>query len=411
MQNQQYENAKAQLSRVNQYLNLDEQTLSRLMVPDRFVEVNFPVVMENGGVKVFRGFRSQHNNALGPYKGGLRFSPEVSEEEVKALSMWMTWKCAVVDIPFGGGKGGVIVDTKALTEGELERLSKAFAARIADLIGENKDVPAPDMYTNGQIMAWMLEEYQKVTGLKSNAVFTDKPVEMGGSEGRTEATGQGGVFVLEELSKMEGLEPSRTRVAVQGIGNVGYYFAKLVREMGFKIVAISDSRGGIYSEEGIDVEEALAYKETNGSLQGYQKAKEISNEELLELEVEVLVPAAVENVIMEGNAEKIKAKYIIEMANGPVDPRADLILFKRGIRSVPDVLANAGGVTVSYFEWYQNMHQENWSKEEVTDKLRPIMGQAFKSVWEIAKEHQVDLRMGAYILAVKRVVEKLVSGC
>jgi len=407
MKNQQYENAKEQLEKINRYLNLDESILRRLMVVDRLIEVNFPVRMDNGEMKMFTGFRSQHNNRRGPYKGGLRFSPEVSKEEVMALSMWMTWKCAVVDIPFGGGKGGVVVDTRDLSAGELERLSRVFAASIADVIGENKDVPAPDMYTNQQVMAWMLDEYRRVSGNNSLAVFTGKPLETGGSEGRTEATGLGGVYVLEEMAKTVGFSPAKTRIAIQGMGNVGYYFAKLAKEAGYRVVALSDSKGGVYNGEGLDIEGVMAYKEEKGSLEGCKSGRQITNDELLELEVEVLVPAAVESVIRLDNAEKIKAKYIVEMANGPVDPQADDILWSREIVSIPDVLANAGGVTVSYFEWKQNVDNEKWSGREVYEKLEAIMKSSFAAVWQTSREYKIDLRTAAYILAVKRVVEQM----
>ena len=407
MKNSQYQNAVRQLEKVGKYLELEKGVIERLSVPNRFVEVNFLVKMDDGELKNFKGFRSQHCNVLGPYKGGLRFSLNVSESEVKALSMWMTWKCAVVNIPFGGGKGGVVVDTKTLSLVELENLSRAFIRSMADIIGPDKDVPAPDMYTNSQVMEWMVDEYEKVVGKSSPAVITGKPVGRGGSEGRTEATGQGGVFVLEELAKAEGLKPEETKIAVQGIGNVGYYFAKLAADLGFNMVAISDSRGGIYDDGGIDVEEVFEYKKEKGTLAGFGKGKVISNEELLELSVDVLVPAAVEDVINKNNAARIRTKYIIEMANGPVNPEADEILSKKGVILVPDVLANAGGVTVSYFEWLQNKKKEKWSKKDVLDKLRPIMVEAFEAVWKIGQEYKCDLRTAAYILAVGRVVDGL----
>lgn len=402
-----FQNAVAQLQKVAEVIKLDEQTLVRIIEPDRVVKVHFPVKMDDGSVKMFTGFRSQHNDSRGPYKGGLRFSLDVNESEVKALSTWMTWKCAVADIPFGGGKGGVIVDTKQLSEGELERLSRAFIKAIADMIGPDKDVPAPDMYTTPQIMDWMVDEYSQIVGTPSLAVITGKPVEKGGSLGRTQATGQGGVYVLEELAKKVGLVPAETRVIVQGIGNVGFYFAKLAAELGYQIIGLSDSRTALYNPEGLDVEAVLAFKQKHGSLSDFEGAQKMSNAELLELDTDVLVPAAVENVISEGNAEQIKANYIIEMANGPVTPEADKILAQRGIISVPDVLANAGGVTVSYFEWVQNKENEKWSEADVLAKLQPKMVKAFNDGWEAMKKYDTDLRTAIYALAVQKVVDAL----
>jgi len=404
MTKNQYQNAVFQLEKVSSFLKLDRETVKKLSLMERLVEVNFEVKMDDGKKRIFRGFRSQHCNALGPYKGGLRFSLAVNEAEVKALSMWMTWKCAVVDIPFGGAKGGVAVDTKELSILELEALSRSFVRSIADFIGPDKDVPAPDMYTNGEVMAWMLNEYEKIVGKPSLAVITGKPLDKGGSLGRTEATGQGGVFVLEELAKKKGWVAEKTKIAVQGIGNVGYYFAKLASDLGYKVVAISDSAGGVFNEDGLDIEAVFKCKQEKGDLLGLKNARQISNEDLLELEVDILAPAAIENVIDEKNAVKIRAGWVIEMANGPVTPEADEILKERKIAVVPDVLANAGGVTVSYFEWLQNKKGEKWTESEVSKKLKPIMSKAFEAVWQTAEKHKCDLRMAAYILAVKRVV-------
>ena len=414
-----YKNAVNQLKKVSKILKLEKGTLSRLSVPNRFVEVNFPVEMDDGSVKVFKGFRSQHSNALGPYKGGIRFSPEVSESEVKALSMWMSWKCAIADLPLGGGKGGVIVDTKELSEKEIERLSRAYARAIHEVIGPDKDIPAPDMYTTPEIMSWMVDEYQKVKNEEFRmkncgcedksflATFTGKPIENGGSEGRTEATGLGGVYILESLSTKKGLNPEDTSVAVQGSGNVGYYFAKLASELGFRVVAISDSKSAIYSKDGLNIEEVMKYKEGEGSFKGMKSVEEISNEDLLELEVDVLVPSAIENVVTEKNADKIKAKYIIEMANGPVTPEADEILNKNNVQVVPDVLANSGGVTVSYFEWLQNRKDEGWSKDDVFKKLKEKITKAFDQAWNSMEEYKTDMRMGVYVLAVRKVADAL----
>lgn len=400
-----FENSVTQLKKAGQFLGLSESAILDLTKPDRFVVVNFPVQMDNGSRRMFTGYRSQHNRARGPYKGGIRFSPEVCESEVKALSAWMTWKCSAVDIPFGGGKGGVIVDTKTLSKNELERLSRAFVGAIFEIIGSDKDVPAPDMYTTPEIMDWMVDEYAKLTGHQDLAVFTGKTLAGGGSAGRTEATGQGGVYVLEQLAKEAGLNPAETKVAIQGIGNVGYYFALLARQLGFKVVALSDSQSGVYNEKGLSVEEVKQYKKDQGSLAGFPGAKAVSNDELLLLPVDVLVPAAVENVITEENASKILAHYIIEMANGPTVSAADEILAKKGIVVVPDILANAGGVAVSYFEWFQNKKNEKWSETEVLQKLKEKMNKAFTDSWQAMKDHQTDMRTATYILAIKRVLD------
>lgn len=400
-----FKNSLAQLLKASEVLGLTEEVRKGLGNPARVVEVNFPVLMDDGKVKFFMGFRSQHNNARGPFKGGLRFSSEVSLSEVKALSSWMTWKCAVADVPFGGGKGGVIVDTKTLSKTELENLSRAFARAISDVIGPEKDVPAPDMYTDGQVMEWMNNEYQKVTRSKSLATFTGKPLSYGGSEGRTEATGFGGFKILEAVSEKMHLVPEETAIAIQGIGNVGYYFAYFAREAGYKIVALSDSKGGIYSPKGLDPKLVLEYKKTHGTLSGFPDSTDITNEELLLVSCDVLVPAALENVITEKNAEQIKAKVVVEMANGPVDPSADVIFEKKGVISVPDILSNSGGVTVSYFEWYQNIHNETWAKEDVLQKLSEKMKVAFDAGWQLATEKKLYLRTAFYVLGVSRVLE------
>jgi glutamate dehydrogenase/leucine dehydrogenase len=359
--------------------------------------------MDDGSIKVFTGFRSQHSNARGPYKGGIRFSPQVSEEEVKALSIWMTWKCAVVDIPFGGGKGGVIVDTKQLSTKEKERLSRVYIQSLFEMIGPNKDIPAPDMYTGPQEMAWMMDEYSKLVGKKTPAVITGKAVDQGGSKGRTQATGLGGFYVLEKLADKEKLALKETVIAVQGIGNVGSNFANFAEQRGYKIIALSDSRSGVYNADGLDVDSVLDYKQTHGDLKNYPNGEQISNQELLTLDIDILVPAAVENVITKENADQIKAKYIIEMANGPTTPKAEEILLNKDVLIVPDVLANAGGVTVSYFEWYQNINEENWTEEKVNQKLKQVMDDAFEQVWAKMKYYQTSFRMGAYALALDRV--------
>lgn len=392
-------NAQKQLEIVARYLKIPSDILKVLKQPQKVLEVNLPVKMDNGKIKVFKGYRSQHNNTLGPYKGGIRFHQCVTKEEVMALSMWMSWKCAVAGIPFGGGKGGVVVNPKELSEGELERLSRGYARAICPIIGPKVDVPAPDVGTNGKIMGWMMEE---VEGL---AAFTGKPVEKGGSLGREEATGRGGVYVLQAL--LEKLN-TKSRIAVQGIGNVGYWFAKLAAEAGFGIVAISDSKGGVVGDLR-NLGDLREYKEKTGSVIGFPGTKTITNEELLELDCDILVPAALENVITRDNAGKIKAGIIIEMANGPITPEADEMLDKKGIIVVPDILANSGGVTVSYFEWDQNMKGEKWDEETVNRKLKETITGAFDQVWQMSRKKKVNLRKAAYILAVDKIVRAMLA--
>lgn len=403
--NDPFQNSIEQVTKAGEILGLNYDEIKLLSTPKRLITVHFPVLLDSGEKKVFLGFRSQHNDARGPFKGGLRFSLEVNESEVKALSSWMTWKCAVADIPFGGGKGGVVVDTKVHSKPEIERISRGFVTAIADCIGENKDVPAPDMYTTPEIMDYMVDEYSKIIGKKSLAVFTGKTLDNGGSEGRTEATGYGGALILKELAVKVALDPSNTKVAIQGIGNVGEYFAIFAKQYGFNVVAMSDSKGGVYKESGLNPVEILEYKKKNGSLAGFPDASFVTNEELLKLPVDVLVPAALENVINADNAEKVQAKYVIEMANGPVTPEADEIFRQKNIISVPDILANSGGVTVSYFEWYQNMKNEKWTKEDVLKKLEEKMKKAFEDAWEYKISKNVDFRTACYVLAVDRVYQ------
>ena len=416
-------NARKQLEKVAEQLNVPSDILAILKVPQRILEVNIPVKMDSGGIKVFKGFRSQHNNARGPYKGGIRFHPNVTKEEVMALSIWMTWKCAVAGIPFGGGKGGVVVNPKELSEGELERLSRGYVRAISPIIGPRIDVPAPDVGTNGKIMEWMVDEYRQVlrsprdktrrtSFLNENeilATFTGKPVEVGGSLGRTEATGRGGVFVLEALVKELKKTNSKLKVAVQGMGNVGYWFAKIAEEEGFKIVAASDSKGGVLLSNPSNLSDLRDYKEKTGSVADFPGTRNISNEELLELDVDVLVPAALENVITKENADKIKAKIVIEMANGPITPEADEILNKKGVIVVPDILANSGGVTVSAFEWEQNMAQEKWSEKKVNERLEKTIEEAFEEIWKMGEKEKVDLRKAAYLLAVDKVIKAMLK--
>ena len=403
-----YQNAVRQLRQVGELLELDEETIARLAKPDRVVKKEIKV-----GKKKFLAFRSQHNQARGPYKGGIRFHSGVTEDEVKALSMWMTWKCATVGIPFGGSKGGVVVDPKGLSAEELEQLSRGYIRAFYEYLGPQRDVPAPDVNTDSQVMAWMRDEYEKLAGQQQPAVVTGKPVELGGSQGRTEATGWGGFYVLEQLAGKLAMPRAKVKIAVQGLGNVGYWFTRFASEAGYRVIAVSDSKGGVITEgtennqKALSIDKVMEYKEKSGSVMGLPGAETITNEELLELPVDVVVPAALENVITGENAGRIKAKVVLEMANGPVTPEADEILRERGVVVVPDVLANSGGVTVSYFEWVQNLQGYYWEKEEVLRRLKLIMDEAFETVWKMKQEKKVDMRMGAYMVAVRRVVKAL----
>ncbi|MEA1929784.1 MAG: Glu/Leu/Phe/Val dehydrogenase [Patescibacteria group bacterium] len=396
------------LEQAAKFLKMPADQLAKLQTPERLLTVRLAVKMDNGKLKIFTGYRSQYNNARGPYKGGIRFAPDVNEEEVINLSAWMTWKCAVAKLPLGGGKGGVIVDTKKLSRRELERISRAYARAIADNIGPTKDIPAPDMYTNTQVMDWMVDEYGKATKQSkkiARASFTGKSIKKGGSEGRTEATGFGGVYVMAELAKKLKPKPTQTTVAVQGAGNAAKYFALEAARLGYKIISLSDSSGAIYNPDGLDLDAVFKYKDKGGSLKNYRaaKVKNISNEALLKLPADILVPAATNDVITKRNAVQIKAKYIIEVANGPVTPEADRILEKKKVLVVPDVLANAGGVIVSYYEWLQNKRGEKWSKEKVLKKLRTQISGAFADVWQTHTKHRLSPRLAAYILALKGV--------
>jgi len=403
-----FETAKAQLQKAAETAKLDVDKIERLKIPDRYVEVSIPVKMDNGEQKIFTGFRSQHNNARGPYKGGIRFHQDVNLDEVRALSFWMSFKNAVVNVPFGGGKGGVIVNPKELSLGELERVSRGFIKKIYPVIGPEVDVPAPDVNTTGQIMGWMLDEYQKQSGNKSMATFTGKSLDNGGSKGREEATGFGGVYVFEEVIKSKAVNLSAgSAVAIQGFGNVSTFFAKAAEKLGYKVVALSDSKGGIYNPEGLSFEKVLAHKKSAGALKDFVGAKNISNSELLELPVDVLVPAALENVLTAENAEKIKAKLIVEMANGPTAPEADAIFAQKGIVVIPDILANSGGVCVSYYEWYQNMKSEEWSKEQVLEKLSVQIKQAYADVLKEKNKYNTTFRVAAYILAARRIMDQM----
>lgn len=410
MKNDAFKNAVKQLENAAKVIDLDESILEILKHPKRILTVNIPVLMDSGKIEVFKGYRSQYNDALGPFKGGIRFHPDVNLSEVKALSAWMTWKCAVVGIPYGGGKGGIIVDVKKLSNRELERLSRGYIQALRDFISPEKDIPAPDVNTDPQIMAWMMDEYSRMQGYNVPAVVTGKPIEVGGTRGRKFSTSQGGIYVFEKIAEKLEMDPKKIKIAIQGFGNVGYFAAEILFALGYNVVAVSDSRGGIVLEDGeektLSVKDILRYKEKTGSVVGYPGTREISNEELLELDVDVLMPAALENVITEKNAEKIKAKLIVELANGPVTPEADKILEKKGVTVVPDILANAGGVIVSYFEWVQNLQNYYWSENENIGRLKEIIENAFDEVWgKKCCYENCSLRLAAYALAVERVAK------
>lgn len=407
MNNNPFETAKHQLTEAAKIAGLDANKIERLKNPDRYTEISIPVVMDNGEQQIFTGFRSQHNNARGPYKGGIRYHQNVSLDEVRALSFWMSFKNAVVNVPFGGGKGGIIFDPKLVSETELEKISRGFVQKLYRLIGPEVDVPAPDVNTGGQIMGWMLDEYEKLTNTKAPATFTGKALDNGGSEGRTEATGFGGGYILREAIKNNLVATDKKTIAIQGFGNVATYLAEAVKDMDFKIVALSDSKGGIYKEDGLDLSAVEEHKKQTKALKDFPGSKNISNEELLELDVTVLVPAALENVLTADNADRVKAKFILEMANGPTTPEADVIFAKKGVPVIPDILANSGGVATSYYEWYQNMHTEHWTKEQVLEKLDKQMIQAFADVYEAKQKHNCTFRQAAYIVAAGRIIEAM----
>ena len=400
-----YQVAVAQFNEAADRLGLSQAMRAILCKPKRELTVNFPVRMDNDDIEMFTGYRVQHNIGRGPAKGGIRFSPEVSLDEVRALAMWMTWKCAVVNIPFGGAKGGVICDPHKLSRGELERLTRRYATEISILMGPNSDIPAPDMNTNPQIMAWMMDTFSMHQGYSVPAVITGKPLAIGGSEGRLEATARGVQFVTREAMTDLGMKPEECTAVVQGFGNVGSITARLLHELGCTVVALSDLSGGVYNPRGIDVQQALRYSKEHGSLAGLPNAESITNAELLTLPCDVLVPAALENQLTERNASRVKAHLIVEAANGPTTPEADHIFNDRGITVVPDILANAGGVTVSYFEWVQDLQRFFWAENEINNRLESIMTRAYRAVHAKAEQQETNLRMGAYLLAVATVAE------
>jgi len=399
--------AQSQFDLAADRLNLDPGMRLVLREPRREFTVHFPVHMDDGSVKVFTGYRVQHNLGRGPAKGGIRYHQDVSLDEVKALAMWMTWKCAVVGIPYGGGKGGVIVDPKLLSQKELEGLTRRYFTEIEILVGPEKDIPAPDVNTNAQIMAWMMDTYSMHAGHTVPGVVTGKPISLGGSEGRNEATARGTVFCIVEAARHLGIELPKARVAIQGFGNAGSIAAKLISDEGSSVVAVSDSTGGIHAPGGLDIARVVAWKQEHGTVQGFPGATDISNAEVLEVDCEILIPAALENQITERNAGNIKARLIAEAANGPTTPEADAIMFKNGKFMVPDILCNAGGVTVSYFEWVQDLNRDHWSESVVNAKLKEIMVKAFQEVLAVARREQCNMRTAAYLLAVKRVADAM----
>ena len=402
----QFEIAVAQIKKSAEILKLDKGMIEILTKPKRELTVNFPVRMDDGSVKVFTGYRVQYNYSRGPCKGGVRFHPNVTLNEVRALAAWMTWKTAVMNLPYGGAKGGVIVDPKKLSRNELERLTRRFTSEISIIIGPEKDIPAPDVYTDSQTMAWMMDTFSMIKGYSVPGVVTGKPLSIGGSEGRGEATARGAMYVARAAAKTANIDTKKATVAVQGFGNAGSIGARLFsEELGSKVVAVSDSRGGIYNKSGLDIRKLLQHKEKTGSVANFPGSSAVTNEELLKLDVDILVPAALENQITEKIAPDIKAKMIVEEANGPTTPRADEILHKNDVLLLPDILANAGGVTVSYFEWVQDIQSLFWSLDEVNQRLEKIMTKAYNDILPISRDGNIDMRTAAYVYAVKKVVD------
>ena len=401
-----FENALDQLNRAAKVGNIAPDILLRMRHAEREVHVSIPVKMDNGELKIFEGYRVQHSGVRGPYKGGIRFHPDTNIDEVKALALWMSMKCAVADIPMGGGKGGITVNPKELSKTELERVSRGWVRALAPVLGPKIDVPAPDVNTTPEIIGWMADEYARLTGDSSGAAFTGKPVGRGGSEGRVLATGMGGFYAFDALRGHLKIPASAT-VAIQGMGNVGGNAARIFKEHGSRVVALSDSRGGVFNGDGLNVDAVIAHKEKEGSLKGFPGGEQISNEELLHLRVDVLIPAALENQITGDNAERIHAKIVLELANGPTTTDADDILFKRGIAVIPDILANSGGVIVSTFEWEQNLKGEHWSEKDVLSKLKSILDSQSMIIAKRAQELKTDMRRAAFVVALERIEAKL----
>ena len=401
--------AQQQLYKVAETFGIDESLVNVLQECKKVVEVSIPTSLDDGSVRAFTGYRVTHNNARGPSKGGIRYHPDVTADEVKALAMWMTWKCSLMGLPFGGAKGGVVCDPKLMSLGELERMTRRFTSEIINEIGPERDIPAPDVGTNAQVMAWMFDTYSMNKGHSVLGVVTGKPLTIGGSLGRVEATARGGVFCLESAARKQGRALSDLTIAVQGFGNVGSFFAKLVAELGATVVAVSDSSGGRFNSKGIDVAAAFTHKQDGGSLSELADGDAISNDELLVLDCDVLAPCALEQVVNDANAADVKAKLIVEGANGPVTPAADEILDSNGVLVLPDVLANAGGVVVSYFEWVQGLQEYFWKEDEVNARLNSIVTRAFEETWHTYENSKSSMRMAAYGLAVQRVAEALIT--
>jgi glutamate dehydrogenase/leucine dehydrogenase len=397
--------AMQQFDTAAEKLKLDAGMRAVLRSPRRALSLHLPIKMDDGTVKVFEGFRVQHNNSRGPCKGGIRYHPNVSFDEVQALASWMTWKCATVNIPFGGAKGGIICDPKNLSKNELERLTRRYAYEISDFIGPDRDIPAPDVYTDAQVMAWIMDTYSMTRGHSVPGVVTGKPTFLGGSLGRHEATARGCVFTIRAACEVKKIDHKKATAAIQGFGNAGSIAAELLHKIGMKVIAVSDSKGGILNVKGLDIPKVVAYKNKTGSVAKFPGAKAVSSNDVLELDCDVLVPAALENQITLTNAHQVKARIVAEAANGPTTPGADRILFDNGVLVIPDILANAGGVTVSYFEWVQDLQELFWDVDEVNRKLEKIMGKAFADVHDSSKNYKVDMRTGAYILAIDRVAK------
>jgi glutamate dehydrogenase (NADP+) len=413
-----FEDAIRRLDRAFQYAEIDQEAVERLKHPKQILEVSIPVRMDDGSLRVFTGFRVRHDDTRGPTKGGIRYHPDVNLAEVKALAFWMTFKCAVAGLPYGGGKGGVIVNPKELSRMELERLTRGFIEQIADFIGPETDVPAPDVYTNAMIMGWMMDEYSKIHRRRTPAVVTGKPIPLGGSLGRDDATGRGAYHCIKELEQKRGWKPEEIRVAVQGFGNAGQHVARLLHADGYRVLAVSDSRGGIYKSDGFDIPSLIHVKNESRKLAAVYceesvcevvEADTITNEQLLELDVDLLIPAALENQITKENADRIQAPVIVEVANGPITGDADQILNEKAKLVVPDILANAGGVTVSYFEWVQNKGGYYWTVDDVHSRLHEIMSREFNAVYDFMEQKEIDMRTAAYALALNRIGEAIAS--
>ncbi len=405
--NNPFNEALKQLDKAAEVLRLDEDIKQKLRRPDKELHVSLNVTMDNGTTREFDAYRIQYNGTRGPYKGGIRYHPGVTADEVRALAMWMTWKCAITDLPFGGGKGGVVCNPKEMSLSEKERITRGYVQKIHHIIGPRKDIPAPDVYTDSQVMSWFVDEYSRIVGSFQPAVVTGKPISLGGSEGRDEATAKGLMYCVEEAVKKLNMNPAGLTVAIQGYGNAGYHVARLLGGLGYKIIAVTDSRGGVFDGRGLDSRRLLEHKERTGSVAGFDGKEALTNKDLLGLECDILVPAALENQITGENARDVKAGIVAEAANGPTTTDADNTLYNNGVLVIPDILANAGGVTVSYFEWAQNLDGSHWSKEEVDSRLKIRMTKAFDDVYNVHRQSSIDMRTAALILGIGRVAEAM----